>query len=196
MLNLLRVPLPFPKKVFQQRKSSLNFTNYGTVKKLVRVNKQNRFEVPIARKLGAKLTHGSGSINSDADMRIPGYLIEHKSRAGDRISLSYDIFEKIRRQANQRNLSPALIVSSPDHPTDDLVVMSVGDAYDLYADRFIMHRNPVEKRQKQINICFPDFITEWMKSPKFIHIQLLQFPTRPDLIVSHIKDFKRCIKVA
>lgn len=162
---------------------------------MVHTNKQNRFEVPIARKLGATLTHGSGSINSDGDMRLGRrFLIEHKSRNGRTVSLSYDVFSKIRRQAHSRNLTPVLIVSNPQYKDDDIVIMGVEDALELYGkDIFIRHG---DKKMKQINVPFFAVSQNQGHYGPSVFINILQIDQQKSLAVSHIKDFKRCIKVA
>jgi hypothetical protein len=128
---------------------------------LVPVNGQNKFEVPIARRLGAKLTHGSGSVNGDGDMRLNGrFLIEHKSRAGKVVSIPVKVFLKIRKAAGSRNLTPVLIVSSREYPGQDVVIMTTGDAFALFPNGCLC---PDRRKWKQIHIDFPELNVIWLQ---------------------------------
>lgn len=159
------------------------------------INKQNQFEVPIAKKLGASLTHGSGSINSDGDMRLNDrFLIEHKCRNNRTVSLSYDVFSKIRRQAHQRNLIPVLIVSNLQYKNDDVVLMSVEDSLEIHGKDVFIQQDE-SKKMKQINVPFFAVQQGQGHYGPSTFLRFLHFKKRKSLAASHIKDFKRCIRV-
>jgi len=125
----------------------------GTLGNLYKETNQNKREIRIARRLGGSLTRGSGSVNSDADIRTGKFLIEHKERSKGNVSLPYQVYEKVREQADKRDLIPVVIVT--DGTLNDFVIMSAGDTEWLYD-------SPVDKAKityKQIHVSFDEFIT-------------------------------------
>lgn len=62
----------------------------------------------MAKKLSARLSKASGAVNDDADMRIPGFLIESKRREniGNKIIFNVKFWEKLRKQSVRTNRVP------------------------------------------------------------------------------------------
>jgi hypothetical protein len=66
----------------------------------------------IAKRLGAKLSPGSGAMpGSKGDSALPDLLIESKATVRESIILKRSWLQKISREALDRNLFPALTLS-------------------------------------------------------------------------------------
>jgi hypothetical protein len=68
----------------------------------------DKSEKNAAKKLNGQLSRGSGAVSDDADIRIPGFLIESKRREniGNKIIFNVKFWEKLRKQAIKTNRMP------------------------------------------------------------------------------------------
>ena len=74
---------------------------------------RDKTENKIAKILHGRLTKASGAVNDDADIRIPGFLIESKRRDTVKSIVFYPkIWEKLRKQCVQTNRLPLYMFSS------------------------------------------------------------------------------------
>ena len=68
-----------------------------------------RAEKRTAKRLGAKLTPASGGLDgAKGDMALPSFLIENKSTVNASMSLKLDWLLKIKQEALERGLTPAV----------------------------------------------------------------------------------------
>jgi hypothetical protein len=193
--KLERCGLPFPKKALQLRRSNLQAFRYVE-------NNQNKYEIPVAKKLRATLTRGSGSVFRDGDMRLAGkFLIEHKYRSEDPICIPLEVFQGIQKKACSRNLTPILIVSSSTQPDNDIVVMRSEDAFCFYPDTI----STVDSKQwKQIHVDFRKFLECRDKAFSYqygidrhipVHKTEVKASKSYYFTLSHLSDFKKYIPV-
>ena len=158
-----------------------------TLRTLDRKNERNKLELPIAHILGASLTKGSGAVNDDGDMRIPGYLVEHKQRNKDVVSVPYKTWEKIQRQAQSRGLNPLLIMTSG----------TVGES--VVIKEVKQDNNTLRRAYKQVRVNVRQFIDFWSSSKvdnkEVIPTSNLYVSRKGRdvavLSVTHIQDFKK-----
>jgi hypothetical protein len=79
------------------------------------VNRSRKQERDVARDIGGRATPASGAFwHSKGDVRHPDYLMELKRTDKASITLSKQVWEKIRREALLEGKAPALVLQIQD----------------------------------------------------------------------------------
>ena len=139
---------------------------------------KDKSEEIIAKKLGGKLTHSSGAVMDDADIRIEGFLTEvkHRSGLGNKVVLDPKFWEKLRKQCVKHNKMPLYVYQADE------------DIYGItYIDSFYWIENKAEQmikprigktiifRKDELNSIYSEAdsiaVFEWMKI-KFVIMPL------------------------
>lgn len=133
---------------------------------------KDKSELKIAKHLNGRITNGSGCVADDADIKIPGFLIECKRRdtIGDKIVFYPKYWEKLRKQSVKLNRDPLY------------VWVTHGNYYCItYLDTLlslndkIKHREVINKQKSNVIIKTEDFINCFNETLKSTPTPVLTF---------------------
>lgn len=155
---------------------------------------RDKSELEIAKKLGGRMTNGSGCVSDDADIKIPGFLIEAKRRetTGNKIVFYPKIWEKLRKQSIKCNRTP-LYCFQAGGQTFFITYRDVYDS-DLMRDMDVL--KTIIDTEPKTNIIIPieEFDDLYNLAYKVGKVPLLLFK-HFDIIygVTDIKTMKTCL---